>query len=203
LPDPEFQGDALAGVDTIVSTRLDPGVDPIIEADRRGSILSVIRLGNKDIELAGPGAALAGMMGGPGMMGVPCGPDGAPLGGVPYSLPGMVAGMTAPEYGMTYSGTPIGLPGPPHIPLGTPAGLKSHTIKNHTPMHIPDPVENMKIHVRQTPGYSYPAPVSRVRIHEQNINPGMSYGQPLGRHSSQQVGSGVPATGAAYCPPGQ
>jgi len=206
LPDPEFQGDALAGVDTIVSTRLDPGVDPIIEADRRGSILAVIRLGNKDIELSGPGAggALAGGMMGPGgpMMGA-CGPDGMPIGGVPYSLPGMVAGVTAPEYGMTYSGTPIGLPGPPHIPLGTPAGLQRHTIKNHTPMHIPDPVEHMKIHVRQTPGYSYPQPASRVRIHEQNINPGMSYGQPWARHTSQQVGSGVNASGAAYCPPGQ
>ncbi len=54
-------------------------------------------------------------------------------------------------------------------------------------MHIPDPVENMKIHVRQTPGYSYPQPASRVRIHEQNINPGMSYGQPWARHTSQQV----------------
>jgi len=214
LPDPEFQGDALAGVDTIVSTRLDPGVDPIIEADRRGSILAVIRLGNKDIELAGPGAAMAGMIGGaPGMMGgVPCGPDGMPLGGacgVPYSLPGMVAGATAPEYGMTYSGTPIGLPGPPHIPLGTPAGLQRHVMKNHTPMHIPDPVETMKIHVRQTPGYSYPQPASRVKIHEQNINPGMSYGQPWYRHTSQQVGpaaggpGGPGASGAAYCPPGQ
>ena len=53
LPDPEFQELALAGVETLVSTRLDPGVDPIVEADRRGSILAVVRLGNKDVELAG------------------------------------------------------------------------------------------------------------------------------------------------------
>ena len=156
------------------------------------------------IELPGEKSKqMGGMMGGPGMMMGACGPDGMPMGGVPYSLPGMVAGVTAPEYGMPYSGTPIGLPGPPHIPLGTPAGLQSHTIKNHTPMNIPGPVEHMKIHVRQTPGYSYPQPASRVRIHEQNINPGMSYGQPWARHTSQQVGSGVPASGAAYCPPGQ
>ena len=34
LPDPEFQELALAGVETLVSTRLDPGVDPIVEADQ-------------------------------------------------------------------------------------------------------------------------------------------------------------------------
>jgi len=41
LPDPEFQELALAGVETLVSTRLDPGVDPIVEADRRGAILAI------------------------------------------------------------------------------------------------------------------------------------------------------------------
>jgi len=55
LPDPEFQELALAGVDTLVSTRLDPGVDPITEADRRGAILAIVRLGNKDVELPGSG----------------------------------------------------------------------------------------------------------------------------------------------------
>ena len=49
LPDPEFQELALAGVETLVSTRLDPGVDPIAEADRRGSILAILRMGNKDL----------------------------------------------------------------------------------------------------------------------------------------------------------
>ncbi|MDH3718847.1 MAG: hypothetical protein OES79_12070, partial [Planctomycetota bacterium] len=47
LPDPEYQELALAAIETLVSTRLDPGVDPIREADRRGSILAIIRLGNK------------------------------------------------------------------------------------------------------------------------------------------------------------
>ena len=58
LPDPEFQGDALVGVDVLVSNRIDPGLDPIIEADRRGAILAIVRLGNKDIELAGAGAGI-------------------------------------------------------------------------------------------------------------------------------------------------
>jgi len=35
-------------------------------------------------------------------------------------------------YGMPTGGTPIGLPGPPHLPLGRPAGLRSHTIRNLT-----------------------------------------------------------------------
>ena len=53
LPDAEYAELAIAGVETLVSTRLDPGVDPIVEADRRGSILAVIRIGNKDLEMAG------------------------------------------------------------------------------------------------------------------------------------------------------
>jgi len=62
LPDPEFQELALAGVGTLVSTRLDPGVDPIVEADRRGAIMAIVRLGNKDMQL--PAGAMAGAMGG-------------------------------------------------------------------------------------------------------------------------------------------
>ena len=192
LPDPEFQGDALVGVDVLVSNRIDPGLDPIIEADRRGAILAIVRLGNKDIELAGAGAGIGA---GGGMV---MGPDGMMMpGGIPASLPGYVAGVTAPQYGMTYTGTPIGLPGPPHIPLGSPAGLKKHTISNHTKMHIPDPVDHMKIHVRQTPGQSYPQPASRAYIHEQNLHPGVPTGKPAYMRHSQSV----TAQEAGYCPP--
>ena len=58
LPNPESQELALAGVETLVSTRLEPGKDPIIEATRHGAILAVVRLGNKDLQLpaAGGGA---------------------------------------------------------------------------------------------------------------------------------------------------
>lgn len=213
LPDPDFQGPALAGIDTLVSTRLDPGIDPITEADRRGSILAIIRLGDKDIEMVGgsdgPGAAMA--MGG-GVPGLPmafapamtegCGPGegGSCLGGpmgmpggngngnpMPPNLPGMISGVTAPQYGMPMSGTPIGLPGPPHIPLGHPASLKKHVIKNHTHMNIPQPVDNVKIGVRLAPGYSYPNPVSRIHMTEQNINPGVPQGRPQYDKASQRV----------------
>ncbi len=185
LPDPEFQGDALAGIATLVSARLEPGLDPIIEADRRGSILAIIRLGNKDVEMSGPSVVGGGYpYYGPGMMGGGyCGPNGQPM----PNPPNMVAGVSAPQYGMTYTGTPIGLPGPPHIPLGAPAGLQSHTIKNHTHMNIPGPVEDMKIHVRSQPGQSYPQPPSRMSYREQNIHPGYPSGRPGFEHPSQSV----------------
>jgi hypothetical protein len=53
LPDPQFQDLAAAGPTEVVSSRLEPGVDPIAEACRRGSILLVVRLGNIDLEAAG------------------------------------------------------------------------------------------------------------------------------------------------------
>ena len=56
LPDPQFQDAGGAGPDEIVSTRLEPGQDPIQEALRRGSILLVLRIGNIDQGLtASPG----------------------------------------------------------------------------------------------------------------------------------------------------
>jgi len=192
LPDPEFQELALAGVETLVSTRLDPGIDPIVEADRRGAILAIIRVGNKDLEAAGGDAEFSGGMGGgPGgacMAGYGgcLGPGGAPCvpgitGAMPTGTPPpFIAGMTAPEYGMPSSGTPIGLPGPPHVPLGIPAGLQKHVIANHTKMHIPSPVRKFKIDVKEKPGYSYPKPVSRVHITEHKHMPPVLFHQPIG-----------------------
>jgi hypothetical protein len=192
LPDPEFQQLAVAGVETLVSTRLDPGVDPIEEADRRGSIMAILRIGNKDIEMPGmehesfqsfnttdsgdiarvgfdevtceggccnsgacpvPMHSYSSMAMGPAMQGMP-GPG-------PTNMPG-------PMYGMPMTGTPIGLPGPPHIPLGGPAGLRKHVIHNHTHTYIPDPTRDVKIHVKQHPAVSYPAPRSRAWINQYN-----------------------------------
>lgn len=215
LPDPEFQELALAGVETLVSTKLDPGMDPIVEADHRGSILAVIRLGNKDVELPGtaPDAFGAGGMMMPGMPGGYC-PPGFGAAGMP---PQFVSGVTAPQYGMTTSGTPIGLPGPPHIPLGGPAGLQKHVMRNHTKMHIPEPTSKLKIHVKQEPGFNYPAPASRAFIKEQSIHYGGGYqqphydkhqnmGGPAGGYGGGTGGAGFGAGGyvdPAYCPPGQ
>jgi hypothetical protein len=50
LPDPQYQDLAATGPDEVVSSRLEPGVDPLLEAKRRGTILAVVRLGNIDLE---------------------------------------------------------------------------------------------------------------------------------------------------------
>ncbi|MDP6442305.1 MAG: hypothetical protein QGG36_31505 [Pirellulaceae bacterium] len=172
LPDPEFQELALARVETLVSTKLDPGMNPIKEADRRGSIMAIVRLGNKDAELPGtqPGGVVPATWTPNPAAASPLGPSGL--------LPRYVAGITAPQYGMTSSATPIGLPGPPHLPHGIPAGLRKHVMKNHTPIHLPQSNPTFKIHVRQQPGISYPKPASRVSIREQMIRPPQYYSQP-------------------------
>jgi hypothetical protein len=59
LPDPRFQELAVSA-ETIVSTRLEPGIDPILEADKRGTILLIVRLGAIDLEMPGGGSVLRG-----------------------------------------------------------------------------------------------------------------------------------------------
>jgi hypothetical protein len=252
LPDPEFQELALSGVETLVSTRLDPGVDPIAEADRRGSILAIVRMGNKDFR------AQRGMNNGPGMPGgVMCaaydqdatptemapqpyeayeggpvdgqpmyrsdgeitipmdggcecpdgtcyGPgcgcssgscydgtydggfggnyyDGGATGQLPMGMPTagfapaatpphMIAG--GPTWGMPITGTPIGLPGPPHVPLGNAAGLQRHVMRNRTRVLMPPPVTKMTMTVKQRPGLNYPRPVNHVHVDEVHREPG-------------------------------
>ena len=51
LPSETFQDlAAVAGAEEVVSTRLEPGVDPIVEANRRGYILAVVSIGNIDLQ---------------------------------------------------------------------------------------------------------------------------------------------------------
>ncbi len=186
LPDPEFQEFALAGVDTLVSTRLDPGVDPIVEADRRGAILAVVRLGNKDLEvpseMAGDGEVVPTAYQVPGgEMDMAAGPRpmGGPMGGASTMPSNYISGVNGPQYGMPMCGTPIGLPGPPHVPLGIPAGLRRHVIKNHTCVRLPKPTRRVRIDVKQVPGMSYPGPADRAYMLEQRF-PGLGANrQPL------------------------
>lgn len=182
VPDPQFQELALAGVDTIVSTRLDPGVDPITEADRRGAILAILRIGNKSLEGFGMDAGIAA-----GAM-----PFGA--GGGSHDTSNYISGVTGPHYGMPWTGTQIGLPGPPHIPLGGPAGLREYNIRNHTAMQIPGPTPEVNVHVRQKPGLSYPRPADRVLIQEQTIRAPHVNNQP----PANMVDGALPED----CPPG-
>lgn len=106
LPYPQYQDIAAAGIEEIVSTRLEPGIDPIQEACKRGSILLIVRLGNIDLEapntpaMDAPGPNGGGVIGGPGGM-----PGGMPgclpaMPGVPMSagpgMPMMNGGMPMP-----------------------------------------------------------------------------------------------------------
>jgi len=185
LPDPEFQELAVAGVETLVSTRLDPGVDPIVEADRRGAILAVIRMGNKDLQLPGTTLEAQGV--------TPAGFRAGGASGVPQNY---ISGVTGPQWGMAMSGTPIGLPGPPHIPLGVPAGLEKHRIVNHTNVRLPEPQKHVRVDVRQRPGMSYPDPANHARIVERTQRGGPGYHQPHA-YARQRL-SGDPAEGP--CP---
>ncbi len=226
LPDPEFQELALAGVETLVSTRLDPGIDPIVEANRRGAILAIVRIGNKDLQTPTPGSAMNGMPGvvpasfnqeGGPVMGMTGAPLPCPLGmptcvgpgcnsGVPPS--NYIAGVTGPQYGMPYCGTPIGLVGPPHVPLGIPAGLEQHTMVNHTCVNLPEPEHRERIDVKQRPGINYPQPVNHVRIVEET-HTGLGFAhQPyedkhqVYRPGPEATGGGCPVPAGEACPPG-
>ncbi len=110
LPDPEFQQLSQSGVETLVSSRLDPGQDPIVEADRRGSILAIVRLGSK-LEL--PGYTISPPHE-PHASGTPIGLPGPPR--VPLPPPE----TARPQYGLPVDGRPIGLPTEPFMPLPPP-----------------------------------------------------------------------------------
>ena len=199
LPDPRFQELAIAGVETLVSTRLEPGIDPVAQAERQGTVMAILRMGNMDLEMPGQSAAdRAAMMFGPyrqmayqsgdgetqhvppmpvamqnaGMMGVPSpmisGFPGAP--GMPAIDPN-TGQPGAPTWGSPYTSTPIGLLGPPHIPFGGPAGLKSHTVRNFTDYDVGKPVKHMLIDVKHSPGIRMPKPVNHIQYSETHPAP--------------------------------
>lgn len=195
LPDPKHQDLAVANVEELVSTRLGPGLDPVHEADRMGTIMVVLRMGNMDLEMQGamqlssqgpngevwPASHVQQVDGEQGQWAAPMpigdfnndgsgvptdvlvgGPSGP--GGPPYDP---ISGMYGvPMYGMPFTGTPIGLPGPPHIPLGRPASLQSHTVRNLSDNYIPEPVEDLLIDVRHEPGIRMPEPVRHIQYTE-------------------------------------
>ncbi|MFO0812225.1 MAG: hypothetical protein U0796_03340 [Gemmatales bacterium] len=85
LPDAQYQSLA-GGAEELSSTRLEPGVDPIAEAMRRGHILLVIRVGNisRDLPNSPPLSA-------PGMFGAPQGGPAPAFGpGGPGAAPGQM-----------------------------------------------------------------------------------------------------------------
>ena len=85
LPDPQYQDlAAVAGPAEVISTRLEPGVDPIVEARRRGEILLIIRMGNIDLDAKGtPPLDAPNPFAGP-----PMPPPPPPTGPAPKLVPG-------------------------------------------------------------------------------------------------------------------
>jgi hypothetical protein len=128
LPDPQFQDLAATGPDEVVSSRLEPGVDPIHEAQRRGSILLVVRLGNIDLEAPNTPAMDApnpfcapppqAAMQGPAMMapGMPAPGPQAPFGAMAPRQP--TPGMNLPAAPIQNLPSGTGAPG---VPVGQPA----------------------------------------------------------------------------------
>jgi hypothetical protein len=102
---------------------------------------------------------------------------------------------------MPMSGTPIGLPGPPHVPLGVPAGLQRYTIANHTRVALPEPERKVRVDVKERPGQSYPRPVDHVRIVEGVQRGGPAYHQPHSEARQRMAGNemGDP-NGGVPCP---
>ena len=193
------------------------------EADRRGTILVVFRMGNMDLEA--PKATAAANNGNEGIdqasfrvldgdkkefaEPLPIAPASIGVSGVPapmvvagYGLPGMPGGSPVsgvggvPVWGYPITGTPIGLAGPPHIPFGAPAGLKSYTMRNLSPDHLPGPVDHMLVDVKHTPGYSMPAPVKHIEYTEDH--PVIAEGQLAYPKWALPDGNGA----GGNCPPG-
>lgn len=191
LPDAKYQELAIANVETLVSTRLDPGVDPVLEADKRGTIMAILRIGNKDLGTPGPAARpmanasedevdqVAYQVDGDQgqlMPPMPIGPAGQQQPPIPGAMmmagsgmPGApISGVNMQAWGMPTTGTPIGLVGPTHLPYGGPATLQSHTIRNRTKQDLPTGVKDMLVDVKHEPGLSMPQTPSYIRYTERH-----------------------------------
>jgi hypothetical protein len=125
LPDAQYMS-MTGGAEELSSTRLEPGIDPLCEAQRRGSVLLVVRVGSINMELPnspplaspGPYGAPGGPPpGGPGMMpgGPMMAPQGGPVSPVGYSVPGqggmpMYPGMGEPPVRPSFPQTRLPAP---------------------------------------------------------------------------------------------
>jgi hypothetical protein len=147
LPDPHNQDLAVtAGPNELVSTRLEPGIDPIVEAQRRGTILLIVRMGNIDLGAPNTPAMDAPnpYMGG-GMVGVPRPMMGAP--GAMIAAPGRATvgtpAMTVSKSREKKDDTQTPLPVP--LPESVTDGKKSDDKKTddkklNDPLPLPLPI---------------------------------------------------------------
>jgi hypothetical protein len=127
LPDVTTQSQAATGIEELVSTRLEPGVDPIAEAHRRGHILCVVRVGGIMLETANSPA-----MDAPG----PFAPPPRQQGAMPMMNPGMAmqGGGMMPGLPGVASPMPPGLPGRPPMYAPPPPNLNAPKQAPNGPM---------------------------------------------------------------------
>ena len=199
LPNPEYQELALAGVDTLVSTRLDPGVDPIREASRRGAILAVVRLGNKDLQSAaangeagangitqtGFHAALGGGHPGRRSLGRAHRRQRRHAAGLLYFRRHRAGVWDAdvrhadrPGWSAAHS-------------LGNSRRTPKYTMVNHTHVCMPEPTHEIRVDVKHEPGYCAPTPPNHVRIVERTSCEGKACGN--GQPCDNASGPAAPA----------
>jgi hypothetical protein len=129
LPDRENQDFAtVGGAEVLVSTRLEPGADPVAEAQRRGTVLAIIRLGNIDLENRSS----------PGMTAPP---GAAPPGSGPIILPGPASTTPGPlmpiRPGLVPPLVPAPAPGPVPAPVPAPAPPPGAVPAPVPPMNLP------------------------------------------------------------------
>ena len=94
LPDSLYQDvTAVGGAEEVVSTQLDPGADPVVEANRRGTILAIIRVGNINRENPNSPAKDAPPTGVPNMTpAAPPMPMSTPMTMTPGAMPSIMTG---------------------------------------------------------------------------------------------------------------
>jgi hypothetical protein len=118
LPDPKYQELAVSGVETLVSTRLEPGIDPILEADKRGTILLIVRLGAIDLEM-GTSAFPAGNAATIGPAGaIELAPNTLPPGAIPATRPAGTVILDQPPAAAPAPAAPVLPRTPPPPPPG-------------------------------------------------------------------------------------
>jgi hypothetical protein len=127
----------MSGVGTLVNTLLQPGVDPIVEASKRGAILAVIRMGNKDFS-----NKVAERRQNPHFW------SGMPHQGVPPHMSGvhpmhgtipqnLISGVNIPQYGIPMTKTTTGVPGPPQLPQDMHYGPNRSSVLRAEPIPAP------------------------------------------------------------------
>jgi len=129
LPDAQYMS-MTGGAEELSSTRLEPGIDPLCEAQRRGSVLLVVRVGSINMDLPNsPPLSAPGQFGAPGGGPAPMGAPGpVPTAPMPQPVPGGVApaGFTVPGPGGTPMMMPMGGPsrvGFPQTKIPAPKSL--------------------------------------------------------------------------------